>query len=299
MIDNDIRKNQHIVPHTYLLNFAEKGTVKAYVYDKVEDYFFPKATNVKKIIRRRYWYDIDFQGLESLPEYKRKGIPLEFHSQKQINEKILSMCEGHLQKIIDLAKSSATHSTLNNWFIRYMIYQLVVIQMLRTVSGKKMLLEIKSKLSGKNLEDQFTNVLFLKELLDILNDERESTFVNFLFNEFNHVKIGKNTTTCSLITSDNPVLFIQNYKSSGKNALYYPLSTECALILTCSENVDNNFLSEEEENVQELLNENDVRILNSMIFISADQFIVSNTKLSETEVLTYRIFQEKIRSEKN
>lgn len=333
----DNRKNQHLVPETYLKNFAEAGTEQVYVYDKVKKYFFPNATNVKKTIVRRYWYDIkiNIEAFEKLPDKEKYSKLFKGNSHKQINEKILSLCEDHLKKILVSVNNELNWNSLNNWFNRYLIYQLVAIQMIRTVAGKKMIKEMYSSLTGKILDDNSINILLLKELLDILIDDRESVFVNFLFGEFNLVKIGeveeieKTTTSNSLITSDNPVCFIQNFKNSGKNALYYPLSIKHALILTRSENPDYNSILNEEinkfsgihiqhledsyrvatqimiqvadrykniyedkNNVKVLFNENDVLILNSLIFVTADQYIVSNSKLSDNQVLEFSLVEE-------
>ncbi|OMD40104.1 DUF4238 domain-containing protein [Paenibacillus odorifer] len=333
----DNKKNQHLVPQTYLKNFAEAGTEQVYLYDKVNKYFIPRATNVRNTIARRYWYDIkiNLEELEKLPDKEKYSKLFKENSHKQINEKILGVCEDHLKKILASLNNELNWNSLNNWFNRYLIYQLVAIQMIRTVAGKKMLREMYSSLTGKILDDNSINILLLKELLDILMDDRESVFVNFLFGEFNLVKIGEveeveeTTTNISLITSDNPVSFIQNFKNSGKNALYYPLSIKHALILTRSENPDYNSILNEEikkfsevhlqhledsyrvatqimiqaadrykniyedkNNVKVLFNEKDVAILNSLAFVTADQYIVSNSKLSDSQVLEFSYVEE-------
>lgn len=75
---------------------------------------------------------------------------------------------------------------------------------------EKNLLNIYNEVYGKSTNERFENIVFAKELFNILDDNMKSVLLEMLLNEYGHITVGINDTKIPFVTSDNP-LFTMPY----------------------------------------------------------------------------------------
>lgn len=295
--------NEHYVPRAYLDAFAN-AKKQCNVFDKINGKFF--VANVQKILSERYLYDFAKELIEVFPSVDEQAV-----------EKILGMT-------IDRYWKNIARNIENNyeWFsLKYSwhfldVYRCAAVQMIRTPKGKKNLLNIYNEVYGKSTDERFENIVFAKELFNILDDNMKSVLLEMLLNEYGHITVGINDTKIPFVTSDNP-LFTMPYiwdEKKEERMLYYPVTPTRCLIFHKRNYVDSqlnevlkefstgkfviNDLSDimqeaykrEKEILRKLnpetrsLQIEDVLVLNTCCVGQAEQYIISNFNSQENRL---------------
>lgn len=192
---------------------------------------------------------------------------------------------------------------------------------MRTPSGKKIMRESLGKAIDKNIESIFENVFLLREITRIIQcEEQEPIILEFLLRNFGRLTIGINNSDIPFITSDTPILFISNYRETGKQVLFYPITpTRCILLyeqinikhsqivnetiekykdyqgaILMSEIVDEindtyRNLKKKLNQLEESLSKDDVNRLNTCMFFKAEEYIVSNISIEKNSVFSFNL----------
>lgn len=210
---------QHTVPQIYLKSFTAPNG-KCFVYDKTTDKHFTAAP--KDIMNIRNFYDF----LDSLPK------PDTGHEvDPKFIEKILGKVDDFYVNIRNaISENTGGIVPAKNVGIWFEIYRFIAIQMMRTPSGREMLLKTYDGIVKNEIPEEFKNVLLAKEIINTINCENETpVFLEYLLQEFGHICIGINTTSLPLISSDIPVILIRDKKN--KDFIYFPVTPHRCVFL--------------------------------------------------------------------
>lgn len=304
-------KNQHFVPQAYLNQFTNSNG-KCCVYNKKRKISF--LTDKRNILAKRYFYDINFEDLLTSIQ---KNIELEEIPHPQILEKIFCSCENNYKLIQEnILNNTRWFRTITN---RFLVYQLIAIQLMRTPSGKKIIRESFAEVVDKNIECIFENILLLREIIRTVNcEEQEPTILEFLLQSFGRLTIGINNSDIPFITSDTPMFIIDNYKETGKQVLFYPITPNRCILLheqiyiehsqIVNETLEKYKEYHDEISMSDIVNEindtyrrlkkninpleeslslEDVKRLNVSMFIKAEEYIVSNISIEKSSVFSF------------
>lgn len=211
-----MKKNQHVVPRSYLRNFENSdGKVFAYnwVTKKVSE------AKIENICSHKYTYEVSNKCRDNILEDELSHLEAEFMPSIQkviddINDGILT------QKSIDCE----------------MLYKYIMLQYMRTDSGRIMVLralkgmqpldhhmDLKEIKLNENLIREF-NLKFKTE------DELQNLLDKYYIFDHPMIRVGK-TTDRKLLTSDNPVIayYVPNKTFFESMKLVLPISPNICL----------------------------------------------------------------------
>lgn len=210
----DKTDNGHYVPKAYLQSFANKKQ-QCFVYDKQNNKQF--CPNIKNILAERYFYDFDAELLENFPTVDRQAV-----------EKILAnTIDGYWGNIVSNIENNFEWFSLKHSWNFLDVYRCATVQLMRTPGGKETLLKIYNTVYEKDNDKTFENIVFAKELLDVLNENMRSVLLELILNEFGHITIGINNTQIPFITCDTPIFVLPNKWDEEKTEMmYYPITPE-------------------------------------------------------------------------
>ena len=189
--------NEHYVPRTYLKSFANKKQ-QCFVYDKQNKKHF--IANIEGILTERYLYDFDIELLEGYSEVDEQAV-----------EKILGITiDNYWRNIVaNIENNFESFSLKYSWHFLD-VYRCAAVQLMRTPTGKKALMNIYDEVYGKKHDGSFENIVLAKEIFNVLNENMKSILLEIMLNEYGHITIGINNTEIPFITSDNPVFVLPN-----------------------------------------------------------------------------------------
>lgn len=209
----DKTANEHYVPRAYLKSFANEKQ-QCFVYDKQNKRHF--ISNINGVLAERYLYDFDMGLLENFSEVEEQAV-----------EKILGMTiDNYWCNIVaNIENNFECFSLKYSWHFLD-VYRCATVQLMRTPSGKKTLLNIYNEVYRKERDEKFENIVLAKEILNVLDENMKSILLEIILNEYGHITIGINNTDIPFVTSDNPVFVLANMwdKSKTEMMMYYPIT---------------------------------------------------------------------------
>lgn len=224
----DKTANEHYVPRAYLKSFANEKQ-QCYVYDKQNKKPFP--SNIKGILSERYFYDFDAELVKDCI-----GIDV------QALEKILAVTiDDYWNNIVANIDANFEWFSLKYSWHFLDIYRCAAVQLMRTPSGKKMLLHMYNEVYGKEKDERFENIVLAKEVCNVLDENLKSVLLEIILNEYGHIAIGLNETSIPFITSDTPVFVMPNIwdKSKTEMMMYYPITPQRCIFFLKRKKVEN------------------------------------------------------------
>lgn len=230
-------KAEHYVPKSYLQRFSTDDKICAY---NIKTNEFIK-TNVNKIAKKNYFYDLDINELRTKLNSQKKFLDIsdeefeELTNDEQFIEKAFSKLEGktktyldELEKKYNLIKDKDFLSTLfvflHTLSLRTLNYRKKLEKIAEQTTNWLQSINIKEANYPLNLSpDEIAKQNQLSEILSFPNAHRKS---KSFFGNYD-IFIGINDSQIDFLISDNPLL----YFSLGFNDICFPVNPKLAIIM--------------------------------------------------------------------
>lgn len=271
---NDV-KQEHYVPRSYLAWFADcNGKIHVYDYGKME---YRKNQSIDKLAKIGKFYDFDEENLEYMKMFKEcidKQYIENMFSQK-IEPALKYIIEGLSNPDKNILNSC---SRVRNHELKLSISYLLVFQFLRTRSYR----DFFEKIFRDDKKAAFEHKKILLDQMTIDN------LANYICNM--SWTLSYNFSERPYITSDNPVVILDNDFNYGNSALItderktilYPLSSQILLLI-----LDEGYTKEHNSDIIDIMicGENDLELIdfpNSQQMENAYQFVFSSGAFDKT-----------------
>lgn len=231
-------KAEHYVPKFYLQRFSTNDKICAYNM-KTNEFI---QTNVSKIAKKNYFYDLDIDVLREELSSQKKFLNIsdeEFEkstNDEQFVEKAFSRLEGKAKTCLDELESN--YNLINNEEFLSTLFLFLHTLSLRTLNFRKRLEEIAEHttnwLKSLNIKEVANYPMDLSpeeiakqnQLSEILSLPRVYQKSQAFFGNYD-IFIGINDSQVDFLISDNPLLYFR----LGFNDICFPVNPRLAIIM--------------------------------------------------------------------